>query len=260
VRYLAYVSAALFIGISTSAWAELPLDLVLARISELAPAAEVRSFGRHTLLSRRNRASVIESGLTCSVHGPFGYAGLGSTSEAERLATLDDHRRHLDASAEIGASVYVVHPDWSPGDGQRDPAVVAALEHSFASLRELQDEIGIDIVVENMPGGGSHFTHPGDLDLQGLRLALDVGHASIAGCLQEWLADLRAPLRHVHLHDNHGTRDVDDPHLPVGAGVVDATAVLAAARAAGASVVLEHDKQEDVLASLSRLRRLGLVA
>ncbi len=248
------------IGISTSAWPDLRLGPALARIADLAPAAEIRSCARHTLLSRESRSAALESGLTCSVHGPFGYTKLGSTSEAERLAALEEHRRHLDASGEIGATVYVVHPDWRPEGGGRDPAVVAALQRSFDVLRELRDEIGVDVVVENMPGGGlSHFTHPGDLDLRGLRLALDAGHASIAGCLDAWLADPQAPLRHVHLHDNHGPGDVDDPHLAVGAGVVDAAAVLAAAQAAGASVVLEHSKPQDVLASLAHLRRLGLV-
>ena len=92
-----------------------------------------------------------------------------------------------------------------------------------------------------MPGAGmSHFTHPGDLDLRGLGLILDVGHASISGCLDEWLDDPRATLRHLHVHDNHGEGDHDDPHMGLGAGVVDVAAVMAAARAAGASVMLEH--------------------
>ena len=56
----------------------------------------------------------------------------------------------------------------------------------------------------------SHFTHPGDLDLHGLGLILDVGHASISGCFDEWLDDPRAPLRHLHVHDNHG--EGDDGH------------------------------------------------
>ena len=94
-----------------------------------------------------------------------------------------------------------------------------------------------------MPGAGhSHFTHPGDLDLRGLGLVLDVGHASISGCLDDWLDDPRARLRHLHVHDNHGEGDHDDPHLGLGEGVLDAAAVMAAAREAGASVMLEHDR------------------
>jgi len=248
------------IGISSSAYAELLLPAALARIAELGTAAEIRSFGLHTLLSARNREAALAAGLPYTVHGPFGYTGLGDVSEAKRCEALDEHRRHLAAAAEIGARLYVVHPDWHPDGAAHDPAVIEALERSFRQLVDVQAETGVEILVENMPGTGhSHFTQPGDLDLQGLGLILDVGHASISGCLDEWLADPRAPLRHVHLHDNHGAGDDDDPHLPLGAGVVDSAAVLAAARSAGASVVLEHDSEAAVLASIAHLRARGLL-
>ena len=248
------------IGISTSAWADLPLEAALARIAALTSLAEIRSFGMHTLLSRSNRKAVAVSGLACTVHGPFGSAHLGDGSAAQRRALLDEHRRHLEAAAEVGAALYVAHPDWKATPGPRDARVAAALERGFAALRELQDETGVEVVVENMPGtGNSHFTHPGDLDLQGLGLILDVGHASISGCLREWLCAPQARLRHVHLQDNAGPRDAGDPHLALGAGVVDATAVVAAARAAGATMVLEHYEEAAVLASLAHLRRLGLI-
>jgi sugar phosphate isomerase/epimerase len=248
------------IGISTSAYAELLLPAALERISEQVSFAEIRSFGLHTLLSKRNRAEARQAGLTYTVHGPFGYVGIWDLDDAERLKALGEHRRHLEASTEVGALLYVVHPDWRPGVRPRDPAVVAQLDRSFETLLAWQDEFGIDIVVENMPGAGmSHFTHPGDLDLRGLGLILDVGHASISGCLDEWLDDPRATLRHLHVHDNHGEGDHDDPHLGLGAGVVDVAAVMAAARAAGASVMLEHSTDADVCTSLAHLRELGLL-
>jgi sugar phosphate isomerase/epimerase len=248
------------IGISTSAYSALLLPAALERIAELAPAAEIRSFGMHTLLSKRNLAEARKAGLRYSVHGPFGYTGIWDADDAVRLKALDEHRRHLEASAGIGAHVYVVHPDWRPEPKPRDPAVVAQLERSFETLLDWQQELGVDIVVENMPGAGmSHFTHPGDLDLRGLGLILDVGHASISGCLEDWLDDPRAPLRHLHVHDNHGEGDDDDPHLGLGDGVIDAAAVMAAARDAGATVVLEHQDADAVRTSLARLRALGLL-
>jgi sugar phosphate isomerase/epimerase len=248
------------IGVSSSAYSELFLPAALERIAAVAPSAEIRSFGLHTLLSPRNRRATLESGLPCSVHGPFGYTGLGDVSEAVRLEALDEHRRHLEAAAEIHATLYLLHPDWRLEPGPRDQAVVAALERSFDALRELQAETSVPIVVENMPGVGcSHLTGPDDLDLRGLGFALDVGHATISGTLDAFLASPPPEWRHVHLHSNAGFGDFDDPHLPVGAGVVDAAAVLAAARAAGASVVLELNDADDVAASLAYLRGRRLI-
>lgn len=259
--YLSPVRPPHDIGISSSAYTELLLPAALEHIAAVAPSAEIRSFGLHTLLSRRNRRAVLENGLPCSVHGPFGYKGLGDASEAARLEALDEHRRHLEAAAEIGATLYLVHPDWRPDQGARDRAVVAALERSFDALRQVQAETGVPIVVENMPGAGrSHLTAPGDLDLRGLGFALDVGHASISGTLDAFLTAPLPEWRHVHLHSNAGVGDLNDPHLPVGAGVVDAAAVLAAARAAGASIVLELNDADDVATSLAYLRGHGLIA
>jgi sugar phosphate isomerase/epimerase len=249
------------IGISSSAYAELVLGSALERIAAVASSAEIRSFGLHTLLSPRNRRAALEAGLSCSVHGPFGYNSLGDVSEAARLKALDEHRRHLEASAEIGATLYLVHPDEQPDPAWPNAAVISALERSFDALLELQSETGVPIVVENMPGARcSHFTAPGDLDLRGLGFALDVGHASISGTLDAFLVDPPSGWRHVHLHSNHGVGDLADPHLPLGAGVIDAAPVLAAARAAGASIVLEMDNADDVASSLAYLRSRGLIA
>ena len=61
------------------------------------------------------------------------------------------------------------------------------------------------------------------------------------------------------MHDNHGEGDHDDPHFGLGDGVIDAAAVIATARDAGATVVLEHQHPEAVRTSLARLRALGLI-
>ena len=128
------------------------LPVALARISELAPAAEIRSFGLHTLLSRRNRAEAQKAGLRYTVHGPFGHTGIWDRDDVLRQKALDEHRRHLEASVEVGACLYVVHPDWQPGALPRDPAVVSQLSRSFDLLRTWQDELGVEIMVENMCG------------------------------------------------------------------------------------------------------------
>lgn len=246
------------IAISTGAYAGLPLADVLATIRQLAAAAEVTSYGAHSLLEIDNARAVAGLDVPISVHGPFFRVDLGSTSEARRRAAVELHRRHLQIATALGATTYLVHPDRQRRITPRQPTVVAALERSFCELRELQDRYGVPVVVENMPVAGfSHFVSPGDIELCGLGIALDVGHAAASGTLPDWLADTRGPLRHVHLHDNHGPARGDE-HLPLGSGIVDAAAVLAVAREAGVSVVIEHKTPGDVVLSLDYLRARGL--
>ena len=247
------------IGISTGAYFELSLGAALLRIAELAPSAEILSLGRHSLLEPINVRVIEAAGLPFTVHGPFAHFELGSRSASKHRAAIDLHRRHMWVAAELGALLYVVHPDMQRRARGWNQKVADSLECAFEELSALQDEIGLPIAVENMPfSRQSHFIAPGDLDLKGLGLALDTGHAAITGTLGNWLTDPQADLRHVHLHDNQGHRG-GDHHQPLGAGVIDLGPILAAARAAGASIVLEHKDEAAVLASLNHLRSRGLL-
>ena len=242
------------IGVSTGAYAGLTLADALARIAAIAPAAEVFSFGRHSLIEPGSGAALAAAGLPFSVHGPFTHYEFAGAWNGRHRAALDLHRRHLAVAAEHGGFLYIVHPDIQPRPRPWSRRVAVALQRSFARLREMQDEFGVRVAVENMPFlRQSHFTRPGDLDLQGLGVVIDAGHAALTGTLAEWLSEPQADVVHVHLHDNLGRGD-GDSHRPLGTGVVDPGPVLTAARAAGATIALEMTNEADVLASLAWLR------
>lgn len=250
------------IGLAASAWFDLPLAEALAHVAGVAGLAEVYSDYNHSLTSAANRRAALESGLRLTVHGPWEGADVGDPGDARRRAALDAHRRHLEAAAEVGASLYVLHPDYCLSPIARSAAVRAALQRSIVALEALQREYGVAVAVENLAGADhSHFARPGDLDLGELGLALDTGHAAACGALDDFLRAPQGRLRHVHLHDNPGPLDGatgPDPHLALGLGVVDAGAVLAAARRAGATVIIEVLTPDGVAASLDYLRREGL--
>ena len=248
------------IGLPSQIYPEQTLAAVFELLAPRAGLVEIDSFGLHTVLSPRNRRDAVASGLRLTVHGPYGFdIDPGSRGEALRRQAVAVHRRHIEAAAEMGALLYVAHPDYVEPPAPRDPAIVEALQRTIADLEEIQREVGVPVVVENMAGvGSSQFTGPGDLELGELGLVLDCGHAAISGTLEAFLDDPRARLAHVHLHSNLGPTDTDDPHRALGEGVVDAAAVLAAARAAGATVILEHFDEAPALASIAYLEAQGL--
>jgi sugar phosphate isomerase/epimerase len=259
VGYFSPVPIYADIGISTGAYANFSLGAALLRIAEIAPAAEILSMGLHSLLDTSNARVIELSGLPFSVHGPFLHFQYGSRSGREHRKALDEHRRQLAVAGELGARVYVVHPDLQRRWKGWDPKVVRTLEASFDDLARLQDESGVSIAVENLPFvRHTHFRAPGDLDLKGLGLSLDVGHAAVTGTLERWLRDSPYTLKHVHLHDNEGYVG-GDQHLPLGRGVIDAAPVIELARAHGAMVVLEHKNEADVIESLRHLEERDLV-
>jgi sugar phosphate isomerase/epimerase len=246
-------------GVSTGAYHRMPLGAALMRIAEIAPSFEVLSFGHHSLLEPANARAVALSGMPFTVHGPFAHFELGSRRTARHKAAMELHRRHLWVAAELGAQMYVVHPDLQRRARGRSRKVVAALESAFEELRALQDELGVPIAVENLPfTKHTHFVRPGDLDLSGLGLVLDVGHAALTETLDDWLDTSLVTIKHVHLHDNQGHLG-GDQHDALGTGVIDVEGIVGAARAAGASIVLEHKDEAAVIASFEYLRAHGLL-
>jgi sugar phosphate isomerase/epimerase len=249
---------ALDYGISTAAYQTLPLAAALARIARLSRLAELRSEGFHDLTQPANLRAALAArrdGLRFTVHGPFSHQIIWSRDDARRRRGLDDHRRHLDVAAQLGASVYVVHPDYTHEPRPFDAQLVDRLRSSFAELFPLQHELGLRIAVENMPGvGRSHFATPG-LDTCGLPLAIDVGHAHLSDALVELI--MLPDIIHWHLHDNPGLGG--DPHGTVGGGSIDWAPVvkrIGETAVDGATAVLEVTSEEAVIASLAFLARV----
>src|SRR5664280_1177614 len=149
------------IGLPSQIYCDETLAAAFERLALRTGLVEIDSFGLHTVLSPRNRRDALASGLRLTVHGPYGF--------------------DIQPAAEIGALLYVVHPDYIEPPGPRDPDVVSALQRTIADLAELQRATGLTVAVENMPGvGASHFAAPGDLELGELSLTLDCGHAAIS--------------------------------------------------------------------------------
>ena len=241
---------------TSAAFYDRPLPAALSAMGRLADLGEVFSDGQHSLLEPGNLAAAqaaVAAGLRLSVHGPFSESSPASLDDARRRVAVESHRRHLEAAAAFGAVCYVVHPDYSIEPRPRDPARVAAMQTTIAELTELQRGLGVPIAIENLLAGHSVFAAPGELDLGELGFVLDTGHATISGTFQAFVTAPCARLVHVHLQDNRGPVDDDDPHRPLGTGVVDAAAVLSTARAARATVILELLNEADLLASIDWL-------
>ena len=248
------------IGISTGAFAELPLAAALLRIAELAPAAEVFSYGHHSLLEPGNARAVAAAGLPFSVHGPFTHFEFATTSNGKHRAAVDLHRRHMEVAAELGAFLYIVHPDLHRRPRPWNPKIAAALERSFDELRRPAGRA--------RPAPSPSRTCRSPSTRTSRRPA-----TSTCGALA-WSSIPATPPSPARWPSGSTTRRPacatsistttpgsgdDDRHQPVGSGVVDAGPVLAAARAAGATIALELTNEADVLASLDYLRTHDLL-
>ncbi len=161
---------------------------------------------------------------------------LGSVDPDTWRASVDDLRRCIDWLLAAGGTCLVVHPG-----GLSDPAEVAcrrdALARALLALADHAASSPVIVCVENMPPG----VHPGsrmedlhaivaDLDRPEVALALDTGHAHLAGSLNGETNAAGGWLRTTHVHDNSGRQDT---HEPPGQGLIGCGSAPAALDAIG---------------------------
>ncbi len=169
------------------------------------------------------RARLQRHGLGVTGHLAW-YLPIGSAMKPLRAASVGIIRPHLDACAAVGAELVTVHADWPNGLFDADEGVAFQLESLRALLAEASAR-GLRLVYEPVPH--RHDT-PENLErilaaLPELGCHLDLGHCNLFG--KDPAAMLRrfaSRLRHLHLHDNFGDKDL---HLPPGAGRIDWDAV-----------------------------------
>jgi sugar phosphate isomerase/epimerase len=163
------------------------------------------------------------------------YLPLCSPFESLRRAAVEELKICLEVFAAVGARWMNLHPDRQAPLHERR----FIIERNLLTLRELMEkarEVGVGLMIENLPGSFNTVRQLGELldVLPELGLHLDVGHANLlveVNTTDELLAAYGRRLRHVHLHDNKGGSA--DLHLPLGAGTLDTRHYLSSLQSAG---------------------------
>jgi sugar phosphate isomerase/epimerase len=190
------------------------------------------------------------------------YLPMGSAIEDLRKASVQELHRCLDAFHIVGASWMNVHPDRHAPMHSRQFFIEQNLR-SFEELMEHARQLGIGIMIENLPGDYNSAPQLGELldRIPDLGLHLDIGHANLQvpfNTTQEILDAYGSRLRHVHLHDNKG--GYADLHLPLGSGTVDVHSAIRALKRCGydGTITLEVFTPDRQYLTYSRdvLRRL----
>jgi sugar phosphate isomerase/epimerase len=175
-------------------------------------------------------------GLGVSVHGSFWDLNPASHHRELWKLTLKQVQRGIDACRALGGEIVVLHYGRCPV-----PEVEGFLEEAKRRYRGFLEqclpyarERGVTLALEN--AGGQLATYPPTveelkrlvLELEGAKVAFDIGHAHLAErraggkdtglAIARAIEGLREHLVHVHVHDNHGKQD---DHLPPGDGDIN---------------------------------------
>jgi sugar phosphate isomerase/epimerase len=200
-------------------------------------------------------------GAETALAGAPGMTGsVADGDDAVRRRAVDETVAAIRAAHELGAEVVVVHPGTpaahapSPKDNRRD-----ALVRSLEALHDVAAPLGIRLALEIIPGplGGADALVrllEEDMDVDGIGLCLDTGHAHIEGDVVEAIETASGYLITTHLHDNAGRCDTHD--VPFDGGI-DWPAALMAFRKVGydGTWIFDVRGHQSPRATLERLQR-----
>ncbi|MFA5613032.1 MAG: sugar phosphate isomerase/epimerase family protein [Methanoculleus sp.] len=234
-------------GVSTYCLNHEPLPVALERLAPITDCVEVMDEGLHFL---ENTETLESYSFLYYIHAPARGLNIASILEPIRRASVEVLTQTFSIAAEVGADV-VVHPGYYAWHQERERAA-GKFQQSLNELKVAADDLSVTFFVENMGNWEYFFLRtPEDLPLiDGIGFVLDVGHAHLNGCLDEFLAH---PAAHFHLHDNDGT---DDSHDTVGAGMIDFVAVMDAVRRNNVIPIVEVGTFEGVTASIATLEAI----
>lgn len=167
-------------------------------------------------------ANALEKAGLFAVGHTAWYLPIASTFPEFRELALKELERCMKVFSDLGVNRMNVHPHLRAPLHDED-WVIAHNTDTIARLSDLSSELGITILIENMPA----FSRVAQMKplmetIPEARLLLDVGHANLDtpyNRSEELLANFGHRLGHVHVSDNKGGHD--DLHLPLGVGSIN---------------------------------------
>lgn len=153
-------------------------------------------------------------------HAPFAELAPCAIDPRARELAASRYRQSLWLAQRLGTKHVVIHGGFVPEVYYPEYYVSESIIFWKLFLREAPADI--EIMLENVmePSPDTLVSIAEGVSDPRLGLCLDVGHANCSVSKTppvEWIGPMRSYLRHVHIHNNEGERDL---HSPLGNGVI----------------------------------------
>ncbi|UCF45246.1 MAG: sugar phosphate isomerase/epimerase [Candidatus Bathyarchaeota archaeon] len=243
-----------------------PFNKMVQSLSTVeTPYIEVVDDGFHTL-SKTRVAMLNEvaksSSVEYTVHAPFADINIASPSKSMLNASIKRLHQSMAYANALNAQLWIFHPGVKTGISMFYPGAdwKQNIEGTL-QLHKTAEEYGLSIALENLPEKyGFFMKQPEDFQkfyketgLNGIGIALDVGHANLKGQLESFLRKLPDKIVHMHISDNMGE---DDQHLGVGYGKINWQRFAETLREIAYDKTVMVESMEHVEESLQKLKQL----
>jgi sugar phosphate isomerase/epimerase len=148
------------------------------------------------------------------------YLPIGSPNKAMRLTAVEEISKCFDVFKNLGVKLVTVHADWTSGMFSEDEAIDFQSE-SLNLIIDKAKKFGLEIIYEPTISKNDTIENIAKIlkKVSKIYFHLDIGHANLNNNSPiEFIQAFHSNMKHVHIHDNDGIRDL---HLPIGCGNID---------------------------------------
>ncbi len=152
-------------------------------------------------------------------HTPW-YLPTGSPSKTIRDAAVTEANKCFEVFTQLNVKFVTIHSNWPPKLFSLKEGIKFQVETLRKIVRNAK-AFDISIVYEPIDSPYDNVKNIAEIldSVPDLYLHIDIGHANLSGRNpEEFIKKLHKRLKHIHLHDNDGNRDL---HLPIGAGKIN---------------------------------------
>ncbi len=151
-------------------------------------------------------------------HTPY-YLPFSSPIKKLRDTAIGEAEKCFEIFSELGAEYVTVHANWPPSLFTIKEGIEMQVEN-MKEVVERAGRYGIKVMYENGVGEMDNYRNTAEIlrRVKAIYFHLDTGHAFLHGRdVCKFIRKMHDKLRHVHIHDNFGTKDL---HLPIGIGKI----------------------------------------
>ena len=183
---------------------------------------------------------------------------IASPDEPGRARAVRETGAALELARRVPVSVLVVHPGLqdsllSPSVQNSREAVLRSVEEIVALASPLGVQVALEVIPNALATSDALVELLDELDLPGLGVCLDFGHAHLQGDVVDAIETLAGVLIATHVHDNRGQRD---DHLAPFEGTIDWAGAVTALQKIGydGTLMLELASADPAAPALERAR------
>lgn len=148
------------------------------------------------------------------------YLPVGSPVKAFRESAVAEAGRYLKIFSKLNVKYVTIHANWPP----KLFSVKEGIRFQVTTLRKLireAEKLNVGLMYEPIDSRHDSIENVSEIlnRVPGLHMHIDIGHANMFGKRpEEFIRKFHKKLKHIHLHDNDGNKDL---HLPMGAGNIN---------------------------------------